>query len=248
MEIIIRNAVQILNEKAAEIFADRCQINYSVNFSGKIIKIFVSPDGRAAGKLCKQKYFQLLEECRWWGQERIEIYFPGCIKPLIIKESKPMTQQPQIITPAFFASAGWVSRPLYEAFGRLLNAPYSKKGISRASKELLERKQLYITKAAANAIKTTAESAASRQITDYIYLPDLDEIDKIIDQQGTQPEGVITRYRATLGNALTSNPEAEWGWFTTKTIVFDDDFGIFYRESEILDIQKASRPLELVTV
>lgn len=241
---IIRKAGQILNKKAAHIFAERCGVAYPVEFSNKVIKISNVPDGKVASLLFKQKYYLLLDECCWWGQSRVEIYFQGCVKPLVVKA---MTQQTQVITPAFFASAGWVSRPLYDAFGRLLDNPESKKGITRASKQYSERQQLYVTQAAASAIKTTAQRASTRLVTDYIYLPDLEEIDQIIDQQGTQSGGVTVRYRATLGGTSNSDPAAEWGWFTAQTFVFEDDFHIFYRESEILNIEKAAVPLSLIT-
>lgn len=244
MEIIIRNAGQILANKAGRIFASRCGISYPVefDFENKIIKIFAFPDLKAAGRLCKEKYYYMLEECLWWQQERVEIYYPNCIKPIFIKE-RFMSDTPQIVTPAFFASAGWVSKPLLDCFERLLRDPNKKLGVSRVS----DRKQIYVTQAAAQAVKSSADRAASRSVTDYLYLPDLEEIDRTLNQQGTQSGGITLQYRATLNNTLALDPEAEWGYFTTQTFVFVDDFGMAYRESEILDIKAVAKPQFVLT-
>jgi hypothetical protein len=131
-----------------------------------------------------------------------------------------------------------------ESAWKTLEQPDVKKGITRAS----DKRQLYVTQAAASAIKTTAESASQRKATDYIYLPDLEEIDQIINQQGTQTDGVTVRYRATLNGTLATDPKAVWGWFAAQTQVFEDDFRVFYRESEIIDIAEAVTPPSLTTV
>jgi len=178
-----------------------------------------------------------------WGCPTICIYEWGEPEPYRIR-AKPMTQQPQVITPAFFAAAGWVSPILWKRLGKLLEEPDVKKGITRAS----DKRQLYVTQSAASAIKTTAESASQRKATDYIYLPDLEEIDKIINQQGGQSGGATVRYRATLNGTLATDPHAVWGWFAAQTQVFEDDFHIFYRESEIIDITDAVTPPAFITV
>ncbi len=198
----------------------------------------------------------------------VHVRYPGCKNPFglkipasmasrtgkhkkskideIMTQSEPgaASNQPQIITPAFFASAGWISRPLWERLGKLLEQSDIKKGITRSS----DKRQLYITQAAAMAVRTTAEEASTRKATDYIYLPDLDEIDQTINQQGTQAGGVRVTYRATLNGTLASNPNAIWGLFTAQTSVFEDDLHIFYRESEIIDIKEIATPPLLVTV
>lgn len=176
------------------------------------------------------------------GYPQVCIYEFGEKEPFRISTKTMTSQQPQIITPAFFASAGWVTPTLWQRFGKLLEMPETKKGISRAS----DRRQLYVTQAAASVIKTTAQEAAQRKATDYIYLPDLEEIDQIINQDGSQPDGVTIRYRATLNGTSNTDPNAVWGWFTAQTHLFEDEAHIFYRESEILDIREAVSPPLLV--
>lgn len=179
------------------------------------------------------------------GHHTICIYVLGEPEPYRIRVKKFMTQsnQPQIITPAFFAAAGWISPTLWARLGKLLEQPDIKKGVTRAS----DKRQLYVTQAAAQAVKHNAEAAANRVATDYLDPADMTESDNTINQQATQSEGVITTYRATLGGTSIYDPDAQWGLFSAKTFVFEDELGVFYRESEILDIKElAERPAILV--
>lgn len=222
---------------------DRCTLALRDDPNDRAFCIYAC-DSPTVERLTDSPYLDTIKlDARRLGYSTVCIYEWGESEPYRIRV-KSMTQQPQIITPAFFAAAGWVSPILWNRLGKLLQQPDVKKGITRAS----DKRQLYVTQAAASAIKTTAESASQRSATDYIYLPDLEEIDQIINQDGTQADGVTVRYRATLNGTLSTDPNAVWGWFTAQTQVFEDDFHIFYRESEIIDIAEAVAPPALATV
>jgi hypothetical protein len=222
---------------------NQCTLALRDNPNDQAFCIYVY-NSQTVERLTQTPYLDAIKlDARRLGYSTVCIYEWGDPEPYRIR-AKPMTQQPQIITPAFFAAAGWVSPVLWNRLGKLLEQPDVKKGITRAS----DKRQLYVTQAAASAIKTTAESASQRKATDYIYLPDLEEIDQIINQQGTQTDGVTVRYRATLNGTLATDPKAVWGWFAAQTQVFEDDFRVFYRESEIIDIAEAVTPPSLTTV
>lgn len=222
---------------------DRCTLALRDDPNDRAFCIYTC-DSQTVERLTRSPCLDTIKlDARRLGYSTVCIYEWGESEPYRIR-TKVMTQQPQIITPALFAAAGWISPILWNRLGKLLEQPDVKKGITRSS----DKRQLYVTQAAASAIRTTAESASERKATDYIYLPDLEEIDQIINQQGTQSDGVTVRYRATLNGTLATDPNAAWGWFTAQTQVFEDDFHIFYRESEIIDIAEVATPPALVQV
>jgi len=92
MELLVKGALQIIDNKAGNLFAYDCGINFPTNFCREAIEIY-APSIKEARRLSVKKKHLLVNECLRWSQERIEIYSPETQQPITIDPFLIMSEQ-----------------------------------------------------------------------------------------------------------------------------------------------------------
>ncbi len=94
MELLVKGALEIIDNKAGNLFAYNCGINFPISFSHEVIQIY-APSLKEARRLSIKKKHLLVNECLSWSQEKIEIYSPGTHQPITIDPFLIMAEQEQ---------------------------------------------------------------------------------------------------------------------------------------------------------
>lgn len=92
MELLVKGALQIIDNKAGNLFAYDCGINFPITFCHEIIKIY-APNLKEARRLSVKKKHLLVNECLKWSQEKVEVYSPETYQPITIDPFLIMSEQ-----------------------------------------------------------------------------------------------------------------------------------------------------------
>jgi hypothetical protein len=83
MEVLVKDALDIINSASWQMFAEECDIPYPGSFQDDLICVS-APDMQLAKELYIEKRAQLAEACRKWGQSMVQISWSDNHRPLPI--------------------------------------------------------------------------------------------------------------------------------------------------------------------
>lgn len=180
---------------------------------------------------------------RWPGDNKTYVF-----EPWMAQEESPHSNlrfktmldstQPRIATPSLFIGIMRLTPSLTPVLDYMLSNPEKKIALTR----IQDNAQLILTEAAAQAMKSDGETAVKRRTDDFWLGEDLEKLQQMYRDYGEVESGFEITYTATLDKPK-HDPTAAWGVWTAHYIMKKDNFGLVYRQGELIDLKEISRPL-----
>jgi hypothetical protein len=253
MNQLIAQADFVLECHAARLFKKECVVDLDrskVSFEGKVV--FIHCCRKAIALALRQWCVQVARQLvRWdllearisWHNSRgkritipqflaYEELLEGVVQSMF--ESTP----PRIATPSLFIGIMRLTPALTSVLDYMLSNPEKKVALTR----IQDNAQLILTEAAAKAMKSDGETAVKRRTDDFWLGEDLEKLQQMYRDYGEVESGFEITYTATLDKPK-HDPTASWGVWTAHYILKKDNFGLVYRQGELIDLKEISRPL-----
>ena len=253
MNQLIAQADFVLECHAARLFKKECVVDLDrskVSFNGKVVLIhcYRKNIALALRQWCVQVARQLMRwdliEARisWHNGGGKKITIPQFLAYEELPQGKAEkmidSTQPRIATPSLFIGIMRLTPSLTPVLDYMLSNPEKKIALTR----IQDNAQLILTEAAAQAMKSDGETAVKRRTDDFWLGEDLEKLQQMYRDYGEVESGFEITYTATLDKPK-HNSTAAWGVWTAHYIMKKDNFGLVYRQGELIDLKEISRPL-----